>query len=35
MQLKEQILDILDECIKKLQIVREKIRKEIYYDELR
>ena len=34
MEIKEEILEILDECIENLQTVKEKIRKEIYYDEL-
>lgn len=30
----EKFLDILDDCIESLEALREKIRQEIYYDEL-
>ncbi len=31
----EKFLDILDDCISKLETIREQVRQEIYYDELR
>ena len=30
----ESLLEILDTCIETMDVLREKIRKEIYYDEL-